>query len=97
LAGWLGDYTDAEDFIHTHYNAEVVNPCHMTVDYDDPNWKDKLNERRACRGQAQMFVNACKLPREGELKALVKDAERDDDVFTWRHDFIEHHSRRRKP
>jgi hypothetical protein len=89
--GYLGGYDDAEEFLAVHYKGETPGPCHPDVDYDDPDWKDAFMDGRAgrrCRGQAVLFANSCKLPRNPEIESVEPDPE----IFTWAHDFIAHHS-----
>jgi hypothetical protein len=91
LPGWLGAYETAEEFIGIHYQCEIRNPCHMTVDYTDPNWREGLEEASPCAGQAVMFRNSGKLPRNWTPIDVEVDREH---VFTWPPDFIKHHNQR---
>jgi hypothetical protein len=86
--GWLGAYDGPEHFIDAHYRAEVVNPCHMTVDYDNDDWEDRAAEAPQCVGQMVMFRNSLKLPRRWKLPDDVKH---DPNVFSWPDEFIRHH------
>jgi len=77
------------EFIDTHLTLDQRNPCHLTVDYDDPTWKDKLADAPSCTGQAQMYANQCKVPRTWKLPEGTTP---NPDVFTSRQEFIAHHS-----
>jgi len=91
LKGMLGEYASPGEFIDMHYRSEVVNPCHETINYDDPEWRGKFSVGkmgRKCRGQAVFFANSLKLPRGGGVLVVEKDREA---VFSWPHEFIKHH------
>ncbi len=89
--GWLGAYTGPAHFLSVHYGKETVNPCHKTVDYEDPTWKeDFLSGRKGskCRGQAEFFKNSLKLPRNSEIDRVPKNP----NVFSNVMEFMKHHS-----
>lgn len=67
-------------------------PCHATVDYDDPNWKDQLIEAPLCAGALVFLKNTGKLPRSPHLAAAVDAVEQDfDTVFVHGGQFLDHH------
>jgi len=93
--GYLGAATPAEfiDAIGGHgilSRADAM-PCHMTVDYDDPNWRENLTvgNARQCAGQATYLANTCKRPK-GDETAEVGKADHGI-VFSHRMQFMEHH------
>ena len=88
LPGWLGAYEGPEDFLAVHYHGEIPNPCHLTVNYDDPKWKDKLEAALPCAGHAIMFANDCKLPKTWKPTPVEQDHE---NVFSHPREFIAHH------
>jgi hypothetical protein len=90
LKGWLGSYDGPEDFINVHYRQDVPNPCHMTVDYDDPDWKEGLEDATGCAGQQIMYLNGFKSPRVWKLDPTLKPDT--DAVFKFPAEFVEHHS-----
>jgi hypothetical protein len=65
-------------------------PCHMTVDYDDSDWKDRLEDARQCSGQAIYLTHTCTIPRPGPSAALRLPADRET-VFGNPLEFLEHH------
>lgn len=91
LSGWLGDYESAEHFARVHIDADEVNPCHMTVDYEDPEWKAGVESGEmghACVGQQKFYRNNCKSPwRPG----IEPSDSYDPAVFNWRHELVAHH------
>ncbi|CAB4203465.1 hypothetical protein UFOVP1382_81 [uncultured Caudovirales phage] len=91
LPGYLGSYEGAEEFAATHIQGEVVNPCHVSMDHEDPEWLEKFQRGEMghrCRGQADFFKNNLKLPRNPLIEA---SPERNPDVFNWQAEFVEHH------
>lgn len=88
--GWLGAYDGAQDFLDTHYRYDVPNPCHTTVDYNDPEWKSKLGDAIGCAGQQIFYENSLKKPR---MWSLDPDIEADThNVFQWPQEFLDHHN-----
>lgn len=90
--GYLGDAT-VDEFLGAAMNDTSL-PCHLSVDYDDPDWEDKLDEARRCAGSLIFLSNQCKLPREPELRAAVRSVIRDrETIFANAQEFREHHDR----
>lgn len=93
VRGWLGGYKSATHFMVVHVGHEVVNPCHMSINYDDPAWLEKFKAGEAghaCRGQADMFRNQLKLARPGTLR-VEEVHDPNPDVFDSVVEFIQHH------
>lgn len=100
LAGWLGS-ANPEWFISaalSDYGIEAgatsvpAAPCHQTVDYEDPDWEDKLDGSDACVGSLIFARNNGKFPRGEETLELVKSVVVDrEGVFATSHEFINHH------
>lgn len=66
-------------------------PCHMTVDYEDPDWRAEtgpFGDARQCAGAAIFFSNICKLSRDLHRDSLPSDRET---VFSTPQEFIDHH------
>lgn len=96
--GWLGAGTP-EWFVesalsdYTDYGKGVnFAPCHQTVDYEDNNWKDTLGEAQACVGALQFCANNFKSPRDQERSKAVREAGRNEDVFSSAKEFLDYHS-----
>lgn len=98
--GWLGDSTP-EDFIATTLDDSLM-PCHKTVDYDDPEWRDKMIEMDSkvqhCAGARIFYKNQCKMTRNVlqlylEKHGAVKPVEKSADVFLNRAEFLAHHTK----
>lgn len=92
MRGWLGAYDSPGHFLAVHYTRGELNPCHTTIEYDDPDWEQKFKNGqmgRACKGQAIFFSNSYKMPRPDSL-VLQSDPDKDT-VFSWPHEFLKHH------
>lgn len=93
-AGWLGSYTP-ETILASILN-EIPFPCHITVDYDRPNWRETLNasntKAQACAGFLIMNRKFAKLPRDPEAGQHAMRLNKDHpDVFKLWSDFVDHH------
>lgn len=97
IPGWLGEYRDPQHFLAVHFKLEELNPCHMTVDYDNPNWDTDLESDsspvRACRGQQIFMRNTCKRPRGWSLDESVEPDH--VAVFSSTAEFTQHHTQDR--
>lgn len=92
LPGYLGSDTP-ENFIATAL-ADYPMPCHLTVDYSDPEWRakwERAGEGRLCAGAAIFFANLCKLSRDRDRPALPVDRAL---VFAHPGEFLAHHGDR---
>lgn len=102
LPGWLGA-ASPEHFMLTTFGEkpfeteagtimmpvgpEYPMPCHLTIDYEDPEWKDFWEANWAhgertgslCAGAAVMFANRAKRPKYINLPKRPADRE---NVFT---------------
>lgn len=93
IPGWLGQETP-EGFMRT-VMADAAMPCHMTIDYDDPDWKENFvasGEAEHCAGALILFSNMSKLSRDPERPRLDADHE---NVFDSPAEFIEYHKNRK--
>ncbi len=91
--GWLGQETP-EGFMET-VMKDVAMPCHMTINYDDPDWKENFvanGEAEHCAGTLIFFSNMVKRSRDPERPRLDADHE---NVFDSPNEFIEHHKNRK--
>lgn len=92
--GWLGS-SSPEEFIDTTLSENDM-PCHMAVDYEDEDWLDKLDSIPRCAGSLVFFRNNCRLPRVPELCDAVSKVKADKEtVFSFRHEFLEHHGKKK--
>lgn len=66
-------------------------PCHMTVDYDQPDWQETMQETgQQCAGAAIFFRNIAKRSRDPERAILPADRET---VFASQAEFLKHHKK----
>lgn len=88
IPGYTGDSTPTEFLGAVLY--DVAMPCHRTIDYVDPKWKEKWELRKAgkhCVGAATFFANMCKRSRDRERPEAKESAK----VFANPTEFAEHH------
>lgn len=88
--GWTGNSTP-DEFINRVHSTDGEEPCHMAVDYNDPDWLSKLDDKPFCVGGLMFLRNNMKVPRDPERAALVAEAGRSDKVFSWPAEFLTHH------
>ena len=69
LAGYLGNDTP-DHFAAIALIGEEPMPCHLAVDYSDPDWKQKLDMVPQCSGFGIFLTHNCKSPRNPEVKTL---------------------------
>ena len=90
LPGWLGNSTPAE-FMNQTLSDNAM-PCHCTVDYSDPLWREETDEPdtnvRYCAGALVFFANICKISRHPERPRLKPDRE---NVFASPAEFLAYH------
>ncbi len=89
-AGWLGA-SNPEEFAAVSKSATRM-PCHLHVNYEDPEWEETVPDVPQCAGRAIFLKNSCTLPRDPELLEFVRSVEKSKDVFNWAHEFIAHHN-----
>lgn len=88
--GWTGDYAP-EDLV-TVVQQEQDFPCHTLINYNDPDWRDNLEEAQQCAGWAVFAANMAKSPRDPEKREFVKRAGRSAECFSFPPELIEYHS-----
>jgi len=91
--GWLGEETP-EGFMWT-VMSDAAMPCHCTIDYEDPDWKESFvanGKAEHCAGALIFFSNICKLSRDPERPRLPADHE---NVFSLQSEFLEYHENRK--
>lgn len=87
-AGYLGD-SSPERFIFATMLDEKM-PCHCTINYEDPNWKERFEAGeigKECAGAATFFANLCKVSRDKTRLRLAPS----DEVFKTPSEFVAHH------
>lgn len=88
--GWLGS-ASPQEFLGATL-AEAHMPCHSALDYEDPNWRDKLPTTPHCAGSLVFLRNVCALPRDPDLAAKRAQVEGDHaNVFSRPEQFLVHH------
>jgi hypothetical protein len=73
---------------------DVPMPCHLTVNYSDPDWESKLDRAKYCAGALVFFRNISKLSRDPDRPRMEADKET---VFASPDEFVLHHMKGKKP
>lgn len=94
LPGWLGEGS-ADDFVKgalADY-ADYPLPCHLTIDYNDEDWRETQYENAAlCAGALIFCRNNAKSPRDPQRNGWVMSVDADKEtVFSRPWEFYEHH------
>lgn len=91
INGFLGDSTP-EEFIGTTM-ADYPMPCHLSIDYSSPVWKESWEvgeEGRLCAGALIFYANISKMSRDPARPRLKPDR---DNVFASPSEFLAHHTK----
>lgn len=106
IPGWLGG-GGPEDFVGDTMNDALM-PCHTDKGFikarDLPHTEEQFakalqsDKVQHCAGARIFFKNQCKQSRnplyiQAYNAGKIKPVEKSDEVFTWRHEFIAHHSK----
>lgn len=89
--------------------AGVAMPCHLTVDYERPDWREQADAAPICTGSLQYLKNTCKVPYVPPPEVPCPPFLRDDipqvldaldgvqpdhdNVFSSRAEWLAHHQR----
>lgn len=95
LPGYLGEGTyNPELFLSTMEHSPI--PCHITMDWENPDFEltEEMIYDSPCVGSLQFMKNSCKIPRSIGYRKLAEPFQKNDEVFNWKKEFIEHHSKR---
>jgi len=98
-AGYLGECShDPHEFVDLHWHTDLPLPCHMAVDWENPDAQEIAMEAALCRGFLILLHNSCKLPHNRDLADAVRSMEPDHERFFSRLDeFCEHHILEEQP
>lgn len=92
MAGYLG-LDEPVNFYRQSVTNECLMPCHMEIDYDDPEWLEtQYPDVSLCAGNLIYFRNNFKRPRRPELEAAVETVKPSKHVFSWPEEFMAHHA-----
>ena len=92
LKGYLGGEDSPTNFV-LGVLQETRMPCHMTVNYEEDDWRDQLESAHRCVGSLIFMRNSCKSPQDKELAAAVNQFKTDKEtVFSNLQEFISHHT-----
>jgi hypothetical protein len=89
--GYLGA-DDPEHFYRVSVPQESEMPCHMEIDYEDPDWQEtQLPTVDLCAGNLIYLRNHMKKPRKRHLADAWEKVEKSPHVFSWAIEFFQHH------
>lgn len=89
--GYLGASSAPEFLDSTLWDAEM--PCHMAINYGDPDWFEKqYPSADLCVGSLQFQNNFMKLPRPRKLSDACQEVGKNDAVMSSPEEFMEHHN-----
>jgi len=95
--GYLGD-DNPEHFFRASVTRESLMPCHMQIDYSDPDWANtQLPGVDFCAGNLIFYRNWLKQPRNPDLYAATRAVNPSQHVFLTPEEFFEHHAPGRDP
>lgn len=87
--GWLGEGSP-ESFIDCMQRDEPL-PCHQSIDYEDPQWKEKWEDQEAgrlCAGSLIFMANKMQKPRTKDFPTMPPDKM---NVFANSVEFVRYH------
>lgn len=91
--GWLGEASwQPEEFLTPHWRGEQHLPCHMAVNWEDPDAQAAAQQAPRCEGWLSSMRISCKQPRDPDLAKAVAEAPADRSQIMDMREFVEHHS-----
>lgn len=94
--GWLGEASfpepDPHGFMAPHYHGGLWLPCHKRVNWSREDAQVQAERAPLCRGFAIFLKNSVKWPETERMERAIEDIEPDHKaIFSWPHEFVEHH------
>lgn len=91
VRGYLGE-DEPLHFYQQSVTGEGDMPCHMVIDYADPDWlENQYPEADYCAGNLIYFRNHMKTPRRKPLAGAVARVKRSKAVFSGPREWFRHH------
>lgn len=90
LPGYLGDANYQPEVFLQQLDCRDMHPCHMAVDWNDYTEEDLLKAKK-CTGALQFMNNSLRIHRNREIAELQKTVGKNENVFQWKSEFINHH------
>lgn len=87
--GYLGDLSYKPEVFLQQLDEEIM-PCHLSIDWE----KKEYDKAMPCAGALQFMNNHGKLSRDLAAAHIQKQYGKNEEVFEFRHEFIEHHSKK---
>lgn len=93
LQGYLGESSyNPEEFL-MQLELPDVHPCHTQVDWESENLDEVMKKAPRCVGSIQHMNNCGKISRYKPIADLQKQYGKNDEVFKWKQEFIQHHKK----
>lgn len=89
--GYLGDVSGQPEVYLEQLEHSTPIPCHLTVDWESPDYLEEVKQAPACIGALQFMNNSCKLSKFKNIIELQEEAGKNDQIFKWSPEFIKHH------
>lgn len=88
--GYLGNSTTLEFLSQAEFAPRM--PCHIFIDYEQPDWQEQIETAPRCAGHAIYLRNRGKLPEDAGTREMVQSVQPDrDNVFGFHVEFLRHH------
>jgi hypothetical protein len=74
------------------FGPEDAMPCHLTIDYEDREWREtQYPESAICAGSLAFLANECVGMHHPVMAEAVEAVGQRDDVFQWWWQFLQYH------
>lgn len=94
LPGFLGDANYQPELFLQQLDMKEMHPCHLAIKDWENYTKEELLAANKCTGALQFMNNSLRIHRNPKIAALQKTAGKNEKVFQWKSEFIEHHKER---
>lgn len=88
IVGYLGEELYNPKGFLLQLDENIV-PCHLTIDWEN----EKLDRAIPCIGSMQFMNNSGRLSRAGIVARIQRNYGKNENIFQFYHEFIEHHSK----
>jgi len=90
LPGYLGELNYQPELFLQQLDCKEIHPCHMAINWENCTEED-LFAAKKCTGALQFMNNSLQIHRNREVAELQKTVGRNENVFNWKREFINHH------
>lgn len=90
LPGYLGEANYDPELFLQQLDMPELHPCHLAVDWES-HTEQELLEAKKCVGALQFMNNSFMISRSQNIAVLQKEVGKNDEVISFKHNFIKHH------